>query len=89
MDSIEMNITEFTKTFGRHRGSHIIIYLWTQYRVWKDEDKLITHITKTIAHEELHIILRKFGISYTINEEQVLKNLQMFLYPELYNIGGE
>jgi len=85
MDTIEMNIEELTKSYGRHIRDHVIIYLRTQYRAFKDEELLIKHITKTIAHEELHIILRRIGIGYTINEEQVFKRLQQYLYPELYS----
>lgn len=84
MDTIEMNIEESTNAYGRHIRNHVIIYLQTQYRAWKDEELLITHITKTIAHEELHIILRRIGIGYTTNEEEVFKRLQQYLYPELY-----
>ncbi len=79
-----MDIEESTNAYGRHIRDHVIIYLRTQYRAWKDEELLITHITKTIAHEELHIILRRIGIGYTTNEEEVFRRLQHYLYPELY-----
>lgn len=85
MDSIEMNLTELSSCYGKHIHGHVVIYLRTQYRAWKNEEELIEAITETIAHEELHIILRRFNIRYTVNEEKVFRRLQYYLYSELYS----
>lgn len=84
MDDLELDLTESTKHFGHHWEGYAKVYLLTHYRCYKDEEQFIKSITKTVAHEELHIVLRRFGIRYTKNEELVFKRLQRFLYPELF-----
>lgn len=83
MNKINLDVSTNTRYFGIHQKDTVIIYLRTHYRCYKKESNLITSITKTIAHEEIHIILRRFSVKYSTNEENVLKRLQIFLYPEL------
>ncbi len=82
MSEIIFDIEENCKWFGRHSGLYKIIHLWTHYRTWGDnESMIIESITNTIAHEEIHIILRSFGIEYTNREESILRRIKYYLYP--------
>lgn len=61
MKGIKFNIDEtkyfgLTKNYGK-KGCFVHIYLRTHYRYYKDEDILITSISRTVAHEETTKIL--------------------------------
>ncbi len=85
MSEVIFDLEENCNWYGRHAGFYKIIHLWTHYRAWKDnEELLIKSIVKTIAHEEIHGVLRSFDIKYSKDEEGVLRRLQVYLYPEIY-----
>ncbi len=59
MKGIKFNIEEtkylgLTKNYG-NKGCFVHIYLCVHYKYYKDEETLITSISRTIAHEEIHV----------------------------------
>lgn len=61
----------------------IIVFLQTHHNTYEDEGLLIQSIVCTVAHEILHSVIRE-EIPYDLKEEVTLKEIQKYIYPELY-----